>query len=470
MRKNKEPRPKFNKAFWVANTAGLLERAAHYGVFVVITLYLSNILGFSDIGAAVVSGIYSSMLYFLPTFCGALADKMGFRKSMMLAFGLLTIGYVGLGMVPSLLQSAGLVEYGTHTVFTGLVDSGAKYGIVPVLLILVIGGSFIKSIVSGTVARETDEKNRAKGFAVFYAMVNIGAFAGKTIVDPLRLSLGDRGMIVLNYTSAALTLIALLAIFFFYKSANRAGEGKSFREIRQGLWRVCKRWRLVALILIVSGFWTVYFQLYATMPKYVIRLAGEQSTIGWYTLLNPLVVALMVNFITSRFKKYSALTSIMVGMALIPISALIMSTGNLFPHGSSILGLHPVVFMMLVGIVFQAIGEIFVNPRYLEFFSLQSPKGEEGMYLGFANLDSFVSTLIGFIMSGFLLDRYLPDPKRFATVAEWEAASAHAHYIWYYFAAIAAASVLAFVIYVAVVRRIDGKAEAAGNDVASIGN
>ena len=457
MRKNKEPRPKFSKAFWVANGAEMLERAAYYGVFVVITLYLSNILGFSDIGAAVISGVYSALLYFLPTFSGALADKIGFRKSMLLAFSLLTIGYLGLGIVPSLLQGAGLVEYGERTVFTGLLESNAKYGIVPVLLILVIGGSFIKSVVTGTVAKETDEKNRARGFAIFYAMVNIGAFAGKTIVDPLRLSMGEYGMIVLNYTSAILTLIALIGIFFLYKSSNREGQGKSFREIWRGLVRVCKRGRLVALILIVSGFWIIYFQLYATMPKYVIRLAGEDSTIGWYTLVNPLVVALTVNFITSRFKKYSALTSIMVGMMIIPFSALIMSTGNLFPHGTTILGVHPVVFMMIVGIVFQALGEVFINPRYLEFFSLQSPKGEEGMYLGFAHLDSFISTLAGFIMSGFLLDKYLPDPKRFATPAEWEAASAHAHYIWYYFAAIAAASAIAFVIYVVVIRRIDRK-------------
>lgn len=457
MKKFKEPRPKFSKAFWVANTAELLERAAYYGVFVVITLYLSNILGFSDIGAAVISGIYSSLLYFLPTFTGALADKIGFRQSMLLAFSLLTIGYVGLGVVPSLLQSAGLVEYGEKTIFMGLIESNAKYGIVPVLLILVVGGSFIKSVVAGTVAKESDEANRARGFAIFYAMVNIGAFAGKTIVDPLRLSMGEYGMIVLNYTSAALTLIAFVAIYFFYRTTNVAGQGKSFREIWQGLVRVCKRGRLIALILIVSGFWMVYFQLYATMPKYVIRLAGEDSTVGWYTLVNPLVVAMTVGVITRWFNKYSALTSMTVGMMVIPFSALIMSAGNLFPAGSDIFGVHPVVFMMIVGIIFQALGEVFINPRYLEFFSLQSPKGEEGMYLGFANLDSFVSTLLGFIMSGFLLDKYLPDPKRFDSAAEWQAASANAHYIWYYFAAIAALSALAFTIYVIVLRRLDKK-------------
>lgn len=450
-----ESGPKFTKAFWVANTAEMLERAAYYGVFVVITLYLSNILGFTDIEAAIISGVYSSLLYLLPTFTGAFADKIGFRKSMLVAFSLLTVGYLAMGLFPTMLESSGLVTYGEKTEFTGLIESGAKYGIVPIMIVLVVGGAFIKSVISGTVAKETTEENRARGFAIFYMMVNIGAFAGKTIVDPLRRSMGEHGMVVLNYFSASMTLLALLAIFLFYKSKNREGQGKSFRDIWQGLLRVFKRGRLVALILIVSGFWMVYFQLYATMPKYVIRLAGESSTIGWYTLVNPLVVAITVNFITNMFKKRSALTSMMVGMMIIPFSALIMASGNLF-HGP-ILGVHPVVFMMITGIVFQALAEVFINPRYLEYFSLQSPKGEEGMYLGFANLDSFFSTLLGFIMSGFLLDRYCPDPKRFATREEWLTASEHAHYIWYYFSAVAVFSAVALAVYAVVIRRIDAR-------------
>lgn len=115
------------------------------------------------------------------------------------------------------------------------------------------------------------------------------------------------------------------------------------------------------------------------------------------------------------------------------------------------------VFMMLCGICVQALAEALISPRYLEYFSLQAPKGEEGMYLGFAQLESFVSTLIGFAMSGWLLDKYCPDPARFATHEEWLAASANAHYIWYYFAAIAAIAAVALVIYQRVVKRLDSK-------------
>ena len=42
----------FPRTFWIANTVELLERAAYYGVFIVITLYLSRILGFNDVEAA----------------------------------------------------------------------------------------------------------------------------------------------------------------------------------------------------------------------------------------------------------------------------------------------------------------------------------------------------------------------------------------------------------------------------------
>ena len=452
----KQEKVKFSKAFWVANMAEMFERAAYYGVFVVITLYLSNILGFSDIEAGVISGLYASLLYFLPPFTGAYADRIGFRKSMLLAFTLLTIGYAGLALLPTGLEAAGLVEYGDKTLFTGLTTSGYRYAIVPILVVLMVGGSFIKGIISGSVAKETDEKNRARGFAIFYAMINIGSFSGKFIIEPLRQGLGDSGLIYLNWFSVAMTLLALVAIYVFYRSDNaQPDKSKTMRHTIESFGKLLRNGRLIALILIVSGFWIVYYQLYATMPKYVIRLAGEASTIGWYTMLNPLIVILTVNGLTRMLSKRSALFSMMLGMCIIPISALIMSSGHMFSE--PILGLHPVVFMMLCGIVVQALAEALISPRYLEYFSLQSPKGEEGMYLGFAQLESFVSTLVGFAMSGWLLDKYCPDPSRFATHEEWLAASANAHYIWYYFAAIAAVAAVALVIYQIVVKRLDAK-------------
>ena len=445
----------WSKAFWVANFVELLERAAYYGVFIVITLYLSRILGFNDIQAAGIAGVFSACLYLLPTFAGALADKIGFRSSMLLAFSLLTLGYLGLGIFPTMLESSGLVEYSMTTKFTGLLDSNIRYAIIPIMALIVVGGSFIKSVITGTIAKETTPENRAKGFSIFYSMVNIGAFSGKTIVKPLREAMGNEGLITLNYFSAAMTFLALIAIFFLYKSAQHTGERKSFRQIWGAFLKVCSNSRLVLLIIIITGFWMVQHQLYATMPKYVLRLAGEGASPSWYANVNPLVVVLTVNLVTQIMRKRTALASMTVGMFIMPVSALCMAYGNVLDPGHNILGMHPVAFMMVVGIVFQGLAETFISPRFLEYFSLQAPKGEEGLYLGFSHLHSFLSSILGFGLSGYLLDKYCPEPALFASTAEWAAAASNAHHIWYYFGVIALVSALALIIYGQITKRLD---------------
>jgi dipeptide/tripeptide permease len=451
---------KFSKPFWVANFVELLERLAYYAVFIVITLYLSNVWGFSDIEAGVIAGLFSAMLYLLPLFAGAYADKIGFRTAIILAFSLLTVGYAGLGILPTMLESAGLVDYEMTTTYMGLQESPLRWSIIAPLVLVVIGGAFIKSVISGTVARETTPENRARGYSLFYMMVNIGAFTGKTVVDPLRRSMGDQGLVYLNYFSAAMTLLALIAVYLFYKSVRTEGKGKSFLEIGRSLVKVMSNGRLMLLIIIVSGFWMIQSQMYATMPKYVIRMIGESASPGWYANVNPLIVFMMVNLITSLMKKRSAISSMMVGMIIIPLSALVMSFGNMVGE-AYILGMHPIAFMMIVGIAFQALAECYISPRYLEFFSLQAPKGEEGLYLGFSHLHSFFSFLFAFGLSGFLLDKYCPDPRLFmdgngiVDTVKYAAATQNAHYIWYVFVAIGAVSAIALFFYARITQKID---------------
>ena len=143
-------------------------------------------------------------------------------------------------------------------------------------------------------------------------------------------------------------------------------------------------------------------------------------------------------------------------MFLIPLSALLMACGNLL-ESEVIAGMSNITLMMIVGIVFQALSECFISPRYLEYFSLQAPKGEEGLYLGFSHLDSFLSSIFGFSISGILLTKYCPDPALFDSRAAWEAASVNAHYIWYYFAAIGLVSAILLLIFALVTRHCDRK-------------
>jgi hypothetical protein len=307
------------------------------------------------------------------------------------------------------------------------------------------------------VAKETTKENRARGYSIFYMMVNIGAFSGKTVVKPLREMMGNSGLIWINYFSAVMTLLGLIVVIFLYKSRQTEGKGKTTSELFDGFIRVLSNTRLLVLIFIITGFWMVQHQMYATMPKYVLRLAGEGASPSWYANVNPLIVFTTVGLVTHFMRKRTALYSMTVGMLIMPISALFMASGNLM--SGNILGMHPVAFMMVVGIAFQGFAETFISPRYLEYFSLQAPKGEEGLYLGFSHLHSFLSSIFGFIMSGVLLDKYCPDPRLFDSREQWADAASNAHYIWYYFVGIALISAFALVVYGRVVKRMDRKKE-----------
>jgi dipeptide/tripeptide permease len=417
---------KFPKAFWTANIVELFERAAYYGVFIAITLYLSRIVGFDDIEAAWIGGVFSAGLYFLPPFTGALADKIGFRNAIILAFALLSLGYFSLGAFPY------------------------KAVVLPSLVVLMFGGSFIKSIITGTVAKTTTPETRAKGYSIFYGIVNVGAFLGKTFAYPIRIELG---LTAINYFSAIMSFVALIVVVLFYKNVSADGEGKSVKEVWAGFIRVVTNMRLLTLIFIVTGFWIIQHQLYATMPKYVLRTVGEQASPEWIANVNPAVVMALVMFITHLMRNIKAVSSMAVGMFLMPLSALLMASSNLLEsvtgQSVSIFGLfsaHPITVMMIFGIMVQGLAECFISPRYLEYFSLQAPKGEEGLYLGFSHLHSFLSSILGFGISGYLLTAYAPDPT---TLSPEQLLTAYdqSYMIWYYFAAIGLTAAVALLIY-----------------------
>jgi MFS family permease len=135
-----------------------------------------------------------------------------------------------------------------------------------------------------------------------------------------------------------------------------------------------------------------------------------------------------------------------------------MAAGNFVGTGA-IVGMHPVAAMMIIGIGIQGFAECFISPRFLEYFSMQAPRGEEGLFLGFSHLHSFLASLLGFVSSGFLLQAYCPDPKTLSAAEQAQRlealagngtmpeAYAHAHYLWFAFVGVASVSAVALVIY-----------------------
>ncbi|MEJ2190282.1 MAG: MFS transporter, partial [Acidobacteriota bacterium] len=221
-------------------------------------------VGLDDVQAGVVAGLFGGWIYLVPFFTGAIADRIGFRYALMLAFALLTVGYGSLGVFSTLAPVLGG------------------------LALIVLGGAFVKPIITGTVAKSSDATNRARAFSIFYMVVNIGSFTGKTIVAPMRIQMG---VATVPWFSAGASLFALLLVVLIYRPPDdREVQPKNIKETLQGMWMAVSNLRFLALILITAGFWAIQGQLYASMPDYVLRMAGETYKPEWYANVNPLVV------------------------------------------------------------------------------------------------------------------------------------------------------------------------------------
>jgi len=448
-----EARPswRFPRAFWSANSIELCERAAYYATFIALRTYLLRVVGLSDVQAGYVAAAFAGLIYLLPFFTGAAADRIGFRGSLLLAFALLAAGYGMLG---------GFRDFAP-------VAAG--------LLLVAVGGAFVKPVITGTAAKCSSEANRARAFSIFYMIVNIGSFTGKTFAAPIRIQLGVQRVPLF---SAAAALAALVLVALLYRPPESgAGRPRSALETLRGMGAALRNLRFTALILITAGFWTIQGQLYASMPDYVLRMAGESYKPEWYANVNPLVVVLCVVLVTQLVRRWPPEVSISVAMLLIPLSSLTLAASHLIHGRVELWGLavHPVTATMVAGIALQGFAECFLSPKYLEFASRQAPRGQEGLYLGYAHLNTFFAWVFGFVVAGYLLQAYCPDPRTLPPAVQRQhqlalagagpmpGAYAHAHYLWYAFALVGAASLALMLGFVAVTRRLDrGRAVPAG--------
>ena len=435
---------RFPRMFWTGNAAELCERAAYYGTFIALRTYLIRVVGLDDVQAGAVAAYFGGWIYLVPFFTGALADRIGFRPALMLAFFLLAIGYGSLGVFSTL----GPVLVG--------------------LTLVIIGGAIVKPVISGTVSKSSSPDNRARAFSIFYMVVNIGSFTGKTIVAPMRIEMGVE---TVPYFSAGASALALLivALTYFPDKDARTGKAASVKEVMEGMWMAMSNLRFLSLILITAGFWAIQGQLYASMPDYVLRMAGETYKPEWYANINPLVVVMFVVLVTHLVRKWRPANAILVALALIPFSALSMSISGWIHHNVTVLGveLHPITLMMIIGIAIQGIAECFLSPKWLEFASKQAPDGKEGTFLGFAHMNTFFAWVFGFLFSGFLLSRYCPEPgslspelqaqhaAALAGTASMPEVYAQAHYLWYAYAGVGLTSLVLMMVFIAVTRRID---------------
>ena len=241
-----KPRSPFPSTFWVANVMELFERAAYYGMNSVLAVYLAGSvaeggLGFGEQSVGFLQSIVYAATYVLPILGGALADRYGYRRMLLVAFSLLAAGYFAAGHV-------------------------STYALVFLsLLVMATGSGLFKPIISGTIARTTDESNSAFGFGIYYWMINLGAFLAPLVVSVLK-GFSWRYVFV---ASALYTGLMLLPTVFVFRDPPRPQSTKTLQEVLMGAAEVLADARFMLMIVVYSGFWVLYFQNFGSVLWYL---------------------------------------------------------------------------------------------------------------------------------------------------------------------------------------------------------
>src|SRR5438067_1655236 len=295
-----EIREGFERPFWVANLSDLFERLSYYAAFASLARYLHETLNFPTERAADLTGLFGGLVWFLAIFGGAIADRLGFRRALSLAYLILAAAYFLLGSIgaPWLAPVKAAVPL---LFFVGFI-----------LILPALGISMVKPCVVGTTARASRENVRSIGYSIYYTMVNIGGAAGPYVASWAHRHLGVENV----FRVAALSVLAMFfAVLIFFREPKRAGEGPapSVSETLRNFLTVLTNPKFMLFLLIFTGYWIVFWQQYISLPGYIHGYISAGADVELILVTDGLAVIFFTVLINYLFRKIPAFGAVILG-------------------------------------------------------------------------------------------------------------------------------------------------------------
>jgi dipeptide/tripeptide permease len=370
----------FERPFWVANISELFERLSYYAAFASLARYLHETLQFPVERASTLTGFFGGLVWFLAVFGGAIADRMGFRRALSLAYLILSCSYFLLGSLgaPWLAPIRNAVPLVALATF--------------VLALPALGIALVKPSVVGTTARASKENVRSIGYSIYYTLVNIGGAAGPLVASYVHQHLRVESVFRVAALSVFLMFIGVL-LFFREPRKHDDVETASLAQAGKNFLTVLSNPRFMLFLAIFTGYWIVYWQIFITLPLYVHDYINAATDTERLLVTGPLLVICLTVAINLLTQKVPALTAVILGTLLTSIGPIVMI-------------LYPTVVGVVLTLVVIALGEITQSPRYYEYISRLAPPGQQGTYMGFAFLPLGVGSLIAGPFGGYLLHHF----------------------------------------------------------------
>lgn len=402
------PRP-----FWMVNIMEMIERLAYYGVRVVIPIYIAqadevNGLHFTQSQKGLIFFLWALVQTGVPVFSGGFADRYGYKKTVAVSIGIKAAGY---------LLMATQRDFWPFTIGC---------------LVLALGTAVFKPGLQGTLLRTLDKENSSIGWGMFYMLVNIGGFLG----PPLAHFLYGVSWPMVFYGCAAIVSLNWLMLFTFTGVDAGGDQTGGMGKVALTTFRNLIQPRLLLFILIMSGFWLMFMQLFDMLPNFIVDWVDSRSLVAalhlphmftadsargtmitqeWMINLDSFLIILFVVWISHLVARMRRVQSIFWGIAL--------SSIGLMLAGFTMSGA-----LCLLGIAVFAVGEMLASPKMNDYLGVIAPEGQKGLYMGYANMPTAVGWCIGSLLAGRIYDtqgdkanlalRYLKEHQNMATGVE----------------------------------------------------
>ncbi len=394
-----------SRALLGVNVSYVLEGLTYFGVLGLLAIYFNEFIGLNDIDAGRMVGILTAGITLAMLFLGATVDWIGLRKSLLIALSLMLIGRIFLTVAPSAGQP-------------GLWSSAHSIAMLGILLIVLGYGIYQPACYAG-VKQLTDEKTAAMGYAMLYALMNLGGFLPGIISPPVRKSFGITGV---YWVYVALTVLGIAVVYFlitqiavkeaisikgedYVKAQKEENDQMSGMSTKEKIIFYFKNFplrdlRFLYFIFILIFVQTLFAHNWLTIPQYTSRAfeGFVSENFEFFVNLNPILIFILTPMAAAITAKKNAYDMMIIGTFVMAAPTFILALG-------------PNINTLIAYILIMTIGEAIWQPRFLQWVAEIAPKNMTGIYMGIGQFPWFLTKVITSLYSGWFLMKYCPADK-----------------------------------------------------------
>ena len=363
----------YPSAFKVLVLASFIDMLGGFLLMPFFALYITNRFGVGMTQVGFLFAVNSAGNIFGGMIGGALADKYGRRKLILL----------------------GLMVSGVGNIFMGLVDDLNIFFILAAILGFMgsLGGPARQAMVVDLLPRE----KQAEGFGIMRVAMNLAATFGPLLGG----FLATQSYLLLFLSDAVSSLITAVIVFLVIPETkpekSKDKQEESFIDHLIGYKEVLKDGIFILFLSVSAIMVIVYMQMNSTLSVFLRDVHGfPLQSFGLLLSMNAIMVVLFQFWIAKKISKFAPMKVIAIGALFYIV-------------GFGMYGFISAFYLFFIAMIFITIGEMIVTPIQQTAVALFAPEDKRGRYMAMFGFHWAIPNLFGVLLAGLVMENIGPN-------------------------------------------------------------